>query len=101
VDSQLAAVLAVDAATAALAAYNAASLLFVSTESRRRRAAARTLAALNAGIAVQAVAGYALQTAHAFGADSAALLSPGAWLAARLPLLVGTAALALAIARRR
>lgn len=83
-----------DVITAAAAAGNAAWLLRQSQiETPERRTGALTLAALNAGIALQACASLAL---HA----GAAAVAPAAWALSRALLLGATLALSALIVRR-
>lgn len=102
VDAGAALVLAVDGATGASAAFNAASLLARAAAERAsgRRAAAIALAATNAGIATQAAWSQALFLAHRFGLPVEPFFSEGAWLAPRLLLLAGTVAVSALILRR-
>ena len=87
-----------DAVTATAAACNALWLLARAPHERpARRTGAWTLAALNAGIGVQAGASIAL----AAGADAgAAGAVPVAWALSRALLLAGTLAISALIARR-
>ena len=102
-DFTLSLVLAADAATAAIAAFNATELTLRRAGEVRavRRNALSALAALNGGIAVQAAFAYSLYAAYALDLSTAPFFASGAWLAARLPLLMATLGLALIIVRDR
>ena len=91
-----------DGATAVAAGFNSAWLTghWLRGAAPVRRLAAVTLALVNAGIAVQAAYGQALFSAHRLGMPVEPLFEPAPWLAARLPLFVGTLLLAVLILRR-
>lgn len=101
VDPGAALVMAVDGATGASAAFNAACLLArAGSERAGRRTAAIVLAATNAGITVQAAWSQALYTAHRFGWPVEPFFDSGAWIAPRLLLLAGTIGVSLLLLRR-
>lgn len=93
---------AVDAAAFAAGAWNAAALLARRATERApaRRAAYATLAAVNAGIAVQAAFAQALYATHRLGLDVAPFFEPAPWVASRALLLAGTLAMSALILRR-
>lgn len=92
---------AADGITAAAAAFNA---LWLAAYTRmalpHRRFPAWTLAALNAGITLQATFALALYTAYRFDAGIAPFFAAGPWVAARVVLLTGTLMLSLLILRK-
>ena len=93
---------AVDGATAAAGAFNAVVLLtrHASTGTAARRTAVIALAALNAGVALQAVFAQALYAAQRSDADTAPFFDAGPWLASRALLLAGTLLMAMLLTRR-
>lgn len=102
-DLPVAAALAADGATAACGAFNAAELAVRRrVEPRaRRRTALGVLAAVNGGIALQSAFAFALFATHLVGAPAETFFAPGAWLASRVLLLAGTAAISALILRSR
>ena len=102
VNADAALAFAADGLTVAAGGFNAAWLLthWLGMEQRGRRLAAITLAAVNAGIAVQAVFAQALYSAHRFGLGVDPFFETAPWLASRLLLLAGTLLLSLLILRR-
>jgi hypothetical protein len=88
-------ILTADAATALAGVWNAAWLTHHAAATRARRLAAVSLAALNAGVAVQA-----LYSAHRAEIDVAPLLEPAPWLASRLLALAGVLLITMLIFRR-
>jgi hypothetical protein len=102
VDAGPSLIFAADATTAVAAAFNAAWLAghWLRYEHRGRRLAAATLAALNAGIALQAAFAQALYAAHRLGASTAPFFATAPWFASRAPLLAGTLLLSTLILRR-
>jgi cytochrome bd-type quinol oxidase subunit 2 len=92
---------AVDGMTAAAAAWNATWLaMHARASGNERRTAATTLAAVNAGIAVQAIFAQALYTAHRFHLSTEPFFETAPWLASRIVLLAGTLLLSALIWRR-
>jgi hypothetical protein len=101
VDPAAALAFSADGLTCAAGAFNAAWLGAFRRRERRagRRAAAGTLALLNAGIAVQAAFAQALYSAHRFGWPEAAYFSAPAWLASRALVLAGVLLISALILR--
>ena len=93
-DTSAALPFAVDGATAAAAAFNAAWLFqhWVRGAEPARRLAAATLATMNAGIAVQAAFAQALFTAHRLGWPTDPFFAAAPWLASRVAAARGHAA---------
>jgi len=102
VDLAAAVTFAVDGATAAASAFNAAVLLArrPREHTARRRHALVVLAVVSAGVAMQAVFSQALYTAFRFDVDVAPFFAAGPWLASRVVLLAGTLLLSALILRR-
>jgi hypothetical protein len=101
VDPGTSLVLAVDAATAAAALFNAAAL---SRRREREPSAARrnallALGVLSAGVAVQAVFSQALYASQRAGADTTPFFAADAWVASKALLLAGTLLLTVLITR--
>jgi len=94
--------LSVDAASFAAGAWNALALMARRVGERMpgRRAALATLAAVNAGVAVQAAFAQALYATHRLDLDVAPFFEPGPWFASRALLLAGTLATSALILRR-
>jgi hypothetical protein len=93
-------ILTADAATALAGVWNAAWLTHHAASTRARRLAAVSLAALNAGVVVQAMFSQALYSAHRAEIDVAPLLEPAPWLASRLLALAGVLLITMLIFRR-
>ena len=100
VDAAAGLAFAADGATVAAGAFNAAWLLGYRPRDGRRSFAALTLAAVNAGIAVQAAFGQALYSGHRWGFDLDPFFAAGPWLASRALVLAGTLLLTTLILRR-
>ncbi len=94
---------AVDGATAAAAAWNAAwfAAHAHSLVAGGRRTASATLAVVNAGVAMQAIFAQALYSAHRLDLATGPFFETGPWVASRALLLAGTMLLSLLILRRR
>ena len=93
---------AADGVTVAAGGFNAAWLALHRAGTRRpaRRAAALTLATINAGAALQAAFAQALYSAHRFGLPHELFFAAPAWVASRVVLLAGILLLSALILRR-
>ena len=90
-----------DGLAAASGGFNAAWLMTAAGESRpSRRAAAISLAMMNAGAAVQALYAQAMFSSHRLEVSVEPFFEPGVWLGSRLLLLAGTLAITALILRR-
>lgn len=94
--------IAANLTTTLAAAFNAAALLGRRTAALTpaRRAAIAAIVCVNAGIAIEAMASQAMFAAWRAGAGIDVYFAPGAWTAARAPLLAGTLAMSALILRR-
>lgn len=93
---------AANLATALAAMFNAAALAMrrATAVTAARRTAIAVVACVNGGIAVEAAASQAMFAAWRSGAALDAFFAPGAWTAARMPLLAATLAMTALILRR-
>jgi hypothetical protein len=99
-DPSAALVFGADGASAVSGVFNAAWLCSLDTGTPSRRTAAIALAALNAGVAAQAIFAQCLFTAQRLGWSTEPFFEPGVWLASRLMLLAGTLCISILILRR-